>query len=317
MNFVTFAFLSALAASACLASEHWTKVKSGHFELYTEGSESAGRDAVVFFERVRSMFESWNAKDRKPAPVRIVVFRSDEEYRLYQPNPIAVAYFVAGSGGEFIVTKNLSSQTYPQAVHEYVHLVIQHSGLKIPLAMNEGLAEFYSTLKVTSKGIDIGTPPDVRVRDAQSTSLMPLAELLSIDRTSPAYRDGQRAATFYAESWALTHMLLLSPEYRTKSPSYIRAMQAPPDPLTALERTAGKPAAQILVDLEHYVHQKRFVTALLDAKLDPHLAAPEVRPASAFESGMALANLLESMGRVAEAKERYALLARPDFDSRN
>ena len=36
---------------------------------------------------------------------------------------------------------------------------------------------------------------------------VPLADLLKVDHSSPLYNEGDRASDFYAESWALTHML--------------------------------------------------------------------------------------------------------------
>jgi hypothetical protein len=321
MKYILLGLLMASSAFAGPDTEHWSIVRSAHFELYTSvGSEPAGLQAVEFFEQVHSMFASWHAKSQASDPrVRIIVFQSEKDYRWYQPNPMAAAFFQSGNRGDFIVMKNLSAESYPVAVHEYVHLVVKRSGLRMTTAMNEGLAEFYSTLKVSPKGIEIGTPPVARLWALRQSKLMPLPELLSVGMGSPIYHsnDVDRLAIFYAESWALTHMLLLSPEYRTKSASYARAMQAGPDPLTALERTTGKSAAQILGDLKAYVRRDRFVTALLDAKLDRQLQPPEVRPATRQESGMALADLLDNMGRHAEANERYEALARPESETRN
>jgi hypothetical protein len=299
-----------LTALPCLAADQWTVIQSPHFELYTAASPDAGRDTIVFFEQVHDLFASWNAKQATSSPrVKIIVFPNDQEYHLYQPNQMADAFFLSGVAGDFIVTKNLTRDTYPVAVHEYVHLVVKRSGLHITTAMNEGLAEFYSTLKITRDGIEIGTPPVTRLYTLRMTKLIPLPELFAVTTGSPFFRDRDKVETFYAESWALTHMLLLSPEYRDKSTSYARDMQTGPDPVSALERITGKTGPQILSDLHRYVRRDRFVTALLDGKWDEHRTTPEARPASAFESGMALAGLLDSMGRHDEARARYQALS--------
>jgi hypothetical protein len=311
-------FIAALVTCASASAQQWTVVQSQHFELYTSGDPGAGRAAAVFFEQVHDLFAGWNAKDQKPAPrVKIIVFQSDEEYRQFQPNTLAAAFFMSGEAGDFIVTRSLTPETYPVAVHEYVHLVVKRSGIRITTAMNEGLAEFYSTLRVTPAGIEIGTPPVARLLTLRSAKLIPLDELFAVGTQSPLYRDRALAETFYAESWALTHMLLLSPEYRDKTTSYARDMQAGPDPVSALERISGKSGHQILSDLHHYVHRDRFVTALLDGKWDVHRAAPEARRATKYESGMVLADLLDSMGRHAEARARYSALAAGGPESRN
>ena len=317
MKLAGIALFAALATCASASAQQWTIVQSQHFELYTSGDPAAGRNAAVFFEQVHDLFAGWNAKEQSSSPrVKIIIFQSDEEYRQFQPNALAAAFFMSGEAGDFIVTRNLTRETYPVAVHEYVHLVVKRSGLRMTTAMNEGLAEFYSTLRVTPAGIEIGTPPVARLVTLHYVKLIPLNELFAVDTRSPIYRDRAQADGFYAESWALTHMLLLSPEYRDKTMSYARDMQSGPDPVSALERITGKSAQQILSDLHHYAHRDRFVTALLDGKWDEHRAAPEARPATKYESGMALADLLDSMGRHAEARARYGALA-GSIESRN
>jgi hypothetical protein len=317
MKLAGFAMIAVLSACPSLVAEGWTIVQTPHFELYTSGSAEAGRDTVAFFEQVHDLFASWNAKESASAArVKIIVFQSEKEYRLYQPNQLAAAFFLSGAAGDFIVTRNLTRETYPVAIHEYVHLVVKRSGLRITTAMNEGLAEFYSTLKVTKAGIDIGTPPAVRVFTLRHIRLLTLSELFAVDTHSPAYGNQLQAEAFYAESWALTHMLLLSPEYRDKTTSYARDMQTGPDPLSALERITGKSGLAILTDLQRYVHRDRFVTALLDGKWDAHRSAPEARAATQIESGMALAGLLDAEGRHAEARERYEALGGTGADLR-
>ena len=311
-------FVLAIAWCQNCAAQQWTKIDSPHFELFTSGNADVGRDAILFFEQVHDLFSSWNAREAASSPkVHIIVFQSDQEYAQYQPNRLADAYFVSGETGDFIVTRKLTRETYPVAVHEYVHLVVKRSRLKITTAMNEGLSEFYSTLKITKAGIEIGTPPVVRLLALRSARLFSLSSLFAVDTRSAVYQDRALTEAFYAESWALTHMLLLSPEYRDKSTSYVRDMAKGPDPLTALERITGKSDAQISNDLQHYVRRDRFVTALLDAKWDEHRAAPEVSQATPREAGMALAGLLDAIGRHAEARARYQALATPTSDSRD
>jgi hypothetical protein len=302
MRLLPAALLSVLLAWP-ISAANWTVVQSEHFELYTSGAPDAGRKAVVFFEHVRDLFAGWNAKDTRPGQrIRIVVFQSDKEFRQYEPNPLVAAFYVTGRGGEFIVMKNFSPETYPVAVHEYVHLVVNHSGYRLPTAMNEGLAEFYSTLKVTPKGIEVGDAPASRIRTLQRGGFFPLPALLSIGPQSPAYRDPQQVDVFYAESWALTHMLLLSPEYSSKTSSYARAMQTGPDPLAILQRITGKTVPQIESDLQRYVHQSRFNAVLLDAGAGPRPESLETRPAAGSEVDGLLDGLLESLGRASQPR---------------
>ena len=43
--------------------------------------------------------------------------------------------------------KSISSEYFPVAIHEYVHLLVSDAGLKLPIWMNEGMANSYSTMR--------------------------------------------------------------------------------------------------------------------------------------------------------------------------
>lgn len=126
----------------------WLKLKSSNFELYTSADEKHGRDLILHFEQVRSFFI---ASMKSPAgafsPVRIIAFGTDREFTPYKPNEVAAAYYAPGYNSDYIVMKNASSNYYPVVTHEYVHLLVRHSGQRVPLWWNEGLAELYSTMR--------------------------------------------------------------------------------------------------------------------------------------------------------------------------
>ena len=45
-----------LAAIPALAADHWTRITTPDFELYTTASEKDGRDTIRHFEQVREFF---------------------------------------------------------------------------------------------------------------------------------------------------------------------------------------------------------------------------------------------------------------------
>ena len=52
--------------------------------------------------------------------------------------------------------------------------------------------------------------------------MLPLQTLLTVDHDSPLYNEGNRRSTFYAQSWALTHLILLGkPTERRSSSAYL------------------------------------------------------------------------------------------------
>src|SRR5207249_4069641 len=92
--------------------------------------------------------------------------------------------------------------------HEYAHLLLQR-GRILPIWLNEGLAEYFSTFALSSRGrtADIGRPVERHVRLLRDRFL-PLTAVLSVNAQSDLYDEGERRSVFYAEAWALTHYLL-------------------------------------------------------------------------------------------------------------
>jgi hypothetical protein len=93
--------------------------------------------------------------------------------------------------------------------HEYSHLLVGTAVRSIPIWLNEGLAEYYSTfsLKSGGKGANIGLAIPRHVQLLRQR-FIPLSQLLAVDQSSELYNEGERRSIFYAESWALTHYLM-------------------------------------------------------------------------------------------------------------
>ena len=66
--------------------------------------------------------------------------------------------------------------------------------------------------------------------------------------------------------------------------------------------------------LHAYLHSDRMNYLVLDARMEKPSEAPEVTPATAFESGMVLADLYGAVGKPAEAEKLYQDLARNNPD---
>ena len=89
-------------------------------------------------------------------PVYVVVFGSEKEYAPYRFNEFATAYYFGGADRDYIVMGRTGEQAAQIAVHEYVHLVARHAGLKFPPWLNEGIAELYSTIRMQGDKVLVG-----------------------------------------------------------------------------------------------------------------------------------------------------------------
>jgi hypothetical protein len=142
--------------------------------------------------------------------VRIVAFGSKKDYEPYRFNEFASAYYHPGTERDYIVMSETGIDTFPIAVHEYMHLVMRHADLNFAPWMNEGFAELYSTLKPMGDQVLIGSLIPGRVRALREDKWIPLSVILAADRDSPYYNEKARAGSLYNEGWALIHMLSLS-----------------------------------------------------------------------------------------------------------
>src|ERR1700729_2475231 len=92
------------------APAQWVKLETPHFELYTTAGEKKGREAILYFEQVRSFFlEASASKRASEFPVRIVAFRGEKQYQPYRLNGFATAYFARARNRDYIVMQDISS----------------------------------------------------------------------------------------------------------------------------------------------------------------------------------------------------------------
>jgi Flp pilus assembly protein TadD len=297
------------------AADQWVKLATPHFELYTTAGEKKGREAILYFEQVRSFFlEASQSKRVSGFPVRIVAFRGEKQYQPYRINEFAVAYYTHGRNRDYIVMQDIASEHYPVAIHEYTHLVIEHAGLEPPPWLNEGLAELYSTLTPVGKKAAIGDVTPGRAQTLLTNKWIPLEVLTSADHKSPLYNERDRAGMFYAESWALTHMLYFSPAYRPNFATFLAAASSGKTTEEACRTVFGKRLAEVETELREYLKRDRFYRAVYDIKLEKSAEDPDVSESSAFESGVVLADLLAMTHKTEEALSAYQQLAASNPD---
>gem|GEM_PF-2097402 len=203
-----FARLASLAAWLILLHSHadacspgWIRVSTPHLEMLTTGDAVAAAEAVNELESLRDSFRrAVPTSATTEARLRIVAFSSEWEYQAFRVNSYSPAYFVGGPGQEFIVLGRLAKDTIPSLRHEYVHYLLKQRPQRLPLWLEEGLAEYHG-----------GVSRDVaRARShlLSHSGWIPVEELFKAGPNSAWYRDRGLAARFYAESWALTDLLM-------------------------------------------------------------------------------------------------------------
>jgi Flp pilus assembly protein TadD len=303
-------YLFVLIGPYLSAESRWIRMKSPNFEVYSSDSERDTRETVREFEQVRSFFiQSLGNSDITPLPVKIIVFSSRKEFEPYRINEFASAYYKGGGEVDYIVLSSAGSEAFPTAIHEFVHLLVRHSGMKLPPWLNEGIAELYSTLQPQGSKVLVGTLHPGRMQALRTERWVPLQIILRAGHDSPYYNEKSKAGSLYNEGWALTHMLSLSEDYRPGFPKFLEAIQTSPSSEEALAKVYGKPLKTIEDELGGYIRGQYFRAALIVVKMSKAPADIPVEPVDDVDVQLILLeihNRPETLAQVRRSLEQLA-----------
>ena len=267
------------------------------------------------FEQVRYFFlQNSPSKTAPDTPVRIVAFKSEKEYRPYRLNEGAFAYFTRSRKRDYIVMEDLGPEHDKAAVHEYTHLIVQHLGLKLPVWLSEGMADLYSSLEPLDEQALIGRPLPEREAALSREKWLDLDVLFAVDQDSPFYNERNKMSIFYAESWALTHMLMLGEAYGPRFSLFVSAIAKGRSAAECFHTIYGKDLVQVSDDLHSYLRRSTMRGALFPVKLAKIEIRPEVSELSPLSINLALSDLLAAQKRTfGEAATRLSQLEKENL----
>lgn len=309
---LNFAVLTLFLAAARGAEPKWIHVPAADFEIYSSAGDGDTRRVLQSFERARGFFEqATGSTGKRTEPVHVIVFGSKKEYELYRPNDFATAFYTQVAGRDYIVLGSANDEVFPVAVHEYVHLVAQNAGMKLPPWLNEGIAELFSTLEAQGDKVLVGRLIPGRMQALLRENWVPLAAIVSANRDSPYYNEKNKAGSLYNEGWALTHMLELNQAYGPRFPALLDEIQKGTPSQQALEKIYGKTLEAFDKDLQEYLRSRMFVGKLFSVKLEKgEKVAAE--PAPLFDVKLALVDLSNRHTNEVEARKRLEELMHDD-----
>src|SRR5262245_33884008 len=206
-------------ANASAADGRWTIVRGQTMTVVGDQPAETLRDIAVRLERFRIGVSGLIPNAGRPLPVPTVVFAFGTRKALQPFLPLAKSGRPASLGGYFHRDADVNyialslegfDESLPVVFHEYTHLLVRNAVRAVPAWLNEGLAEYYSTFAMSADGTkaDAGRPIPSHVQLLRER-YMRIADLIAVDSGSQLYDEGARRSIFYAESWALTHYLMI------------------------------------------------------------------------------------------------------------
>jgi len=261
-------------ASSSDRQQHWMEVRSNHFVVLTDADTKHGRDVVYRFEQMRYAFGSLLQKSsvHLPVPLQIIGFRSRSELMqyapLYQGKPVDMAGFFEASPDRDFIALDLSTDDWSTPLHEYAHALVHGNFPPVPAWFDEGLAEYFATLKIANDGLEIGNISEVNRLTLSNTPWMSLEELFLVQTDSNVYNQRKGRAIFYAESWLVVHYLM-SKQQLGAMLNYLQLTQIKQVPAPeAIEQAFGMSAEEFERNLREYfknpLHVQRLQPLVLD-----------------------------------------------------
>jgi Tfp pilus assembly protein PilF len=315
---VFFLMCATLAVSAAPAAVQWTEIRSPHFIVLTNSSEKNGRRIANQLEQMRSVFQKIfpTVTDGNEAPMTVFALKDKKSFQTLEPEAYLAkgqldlaGYFMQSEEGNYILLRLDAQGEHPFAIvyHEYTHYLLRKSEDWLPAWLDEGMAEFYQNTDIDGKDVRLGQPSVGNINLLRDSRLIPLTTLLQIDHSSPYYHEQQKGNIFYAESWALTHYLLISDSQNKthRLEDYARFMMQGQDSIAAAQSAFGD-LAKLDHALEAYVRQLNFMLYKTNYAPSVNEASFQAKPIDDTDVDAIRANVLELSGRTEEAR---ALLA--------
>lgn len=255
--------ISGLWHPADARAKSWIVIRSPHFTVYSDADERKALRVTHEFEKFRALIRSFLPSLKVDPAIPTIVLAANDERTLRsllpqfwgksgQAHPSGI--FVGGAEKNYVALRLDMDDDYRYHVvyHEYVHLLMRLNYPPLPVWLNEGLAECFGYTVISDGSSVIGRTSPVLLDILNNEPLLPLADLFAVDRESPYYREESKTPIFYAQSWALTHMLLLG-DRRANAPMLLKFLD-----LLQKNVPAGEAAAQAFGDtkeLERRLHE--------------------------------------------------------------
>ena len=283
-------------ASRAAEQSPWLEIHSTHFTVITDAGDKKGKEVALRFEQMRAAFAVLLMKERlhEPLPLTIIAFKNDKDYYqtapLRQGQPIAVpGFFLPGDDQNFIVLNLAEEESWRAVAHDFAHLLLNYNYPEVQAWFDEGLAEYFGSIRVDDRKYEIGGDPELSSASTGSNPSKSLTELLGgqnggqawlalpdLLTTKPdnssnnaSYSESTHHTLFYAQSWMTMHYLL----HEKKLPetgTYFDLVENQHVPVEqAVQKAYGMAPAQFDHAVKDYFHSLTPLFLALDASRQP------------------------------------------------
>ena len=305
-------------ADAARLSREWKRLKTPSLTVVGNASERDLRHAAIQMERFRGAMRQALPGMRldSPVPTTVIVFRDDRAFTRFKPRTRGkvhrdvAGYFAARPHMNYIATAPTASREFNHYLvfHEYTHYLVHSNFKRLPRWLDEGLAEFFSTFSGSERDdrTIVGRPIDRHVATLVHRGPMPLDRFVRPETVGELYRDASGTALLYAQSWALTHYLLLGRQgaHQRQLGRYVDALERGEMEDAAFREVFGPDLARLDRALSDHISRFRMNAVQLNPQMFELAAAAERMPDA--DAQQIQGDLLVQMGAMEEAQPHIA-----------
>jgi tetratricopeptide (TPR) repeat protein len=297
-------------------SKDWKRLTSGDLQVVGNASEEDLRRALEQITAFRAVVQAVlpGVKVSTSRPTVICLFRDMDAFRKFaprdakgRPQETVAGYFSAEPDMNKLVLPIMDSSaaTYRVALHEYTHHLVNTNLRHLPIWLNEGIADFYSTLELNKDGkAIIGRPVPWRMQTLNSTTIPPLRRLLSGASAEHLFKNPYDTAMFYAQSWAFVHYMTLGEggKRRGQLTKYLELLQASKPYDEAAREAFGTDIDALDRAVRTYVQLFKMPALVFTGRMTGS-SAIALQPVSEGEANVTQAELLLSLGQGDDAND--------------
>lgn len=255
------------------------EVRSSHFLVIANAPEKQALNTASQLERIRTFFrQSLAVAGQHPSPfVNVLAVKDESTMREllpedWSPGHVRPAGISTDILNQYFAVVELDTQRSGHLAafyHEYYHSITMPDFPDLSLWLAEGLASFYGLTDVQDDFVSTGLPDRDYLDLLRATRLIPLSVLFKVDHASPYYNEAEKTSIFYAESWLLTHYLMIgNQEAHQRLVKYLEALSQGKSANDAI--AAFGDLRKLQSDLMVYLRQKRFLSVNVPLpRIDP------------------------------------------------
>jgi tetratricopeptide (TPR) repeat protein len=193
-------------------AERWVEVLSPHFLFVSSVGQAHTRDIAKQLEVVAGALAT---VDPRLAPTAerstVLVFSNRRDARpwfdlvLNQRNTRAPGVYVSSGGtGTMLLDATGGWAAQRTIIHELVHDLLSRNGMRLPLWMQEGLAEYFATASLQNETVRVGAINRGHLRRLAFAKQLRLQDIVALRNAS----DVRESPLVYAASWAMVDWLI-------------------------------------------------------------------------------------------------------------